>query len=137
MELKLGQTRASRRDYAIAEEKVKEYRARNAAGGASLADTTGTFDRLLALDADFARHDFDNEMLQYRDVDVRLKPLYKFRLAIQDENMNTALSRRYENPLIERFSGRIMRCIDLNVGSVIAPTSVQNFSAFMQNQPGS
>lgn len=107
VELKLGQTRASRRDYAIAEEKVKEYRARNAAGGASLADTTGTFDRLLALDADFARHDFDNEMLQYRDVDVRLKPLYKFRFSLERDNASVALRTRYENPLVDRFLDRL------------------------------
>ncbi len=103
----LGLNRASKADYETARKKVAEYRMKNQSGEASFADTTRKYSSLLALDADFARKDFDNELLQHRDVDIRLKPLYKFRLAIQDENMNTALSRRYENPLIERFSGAV------------------------------
>lgn len=99
----LGLKRASKADYETARRKVAEYRSRSASSEASLADTSSRFSSLLALDADFAKKDFDDELLQHRDIDIRLKPLYKFRLAKADENGNKALSRRYENPLIERF----------------------------------
>ena len=97
----LGRTRESRADYLIAQQKVREYRARS--GEASFADTTRKYSALLALDADFAKKDFDNELLQHRDIDIRLRPLYKFSLAREKENRSVALSRRYENVLIDRF----------------------------------
>ncbi len=97
----LGRTRESRADYQIAQQKVREYRARS--GETSFADTTRKYSSLLALDADFAKKDFDNELLQHRDIDIRLRPLYKFSLAAERENRSVALSRRYENALIDRF----------------------------------
>ena len=97
----LGRTRESRADYQIAQQKVREYRARS--GEASFADTTRKYSSLLALDADFAKKDFDNELLQHRDIDIRLRPLYKFSLAPERENRNVALSRQYENALVDRF----------------------------------
>ena len=97
----LGRTRESKADYQIAQQKVRDYRARS--GETSFADTTRRYDALLALDADFAKKDFDNELLQHRDIDIRLRPLYKFSLAAEKENRSVALSRRYENALIDRF----------------------------------
>ena len=97
----LGRTRESRADYLTAQQKVREYRARS--GETSFADTTRKYSSLLALDADFAKKDFDNELLQHRDIDIRLRPLYKFSLARERENRSVALSRRYENALIDRF----------------------------------
>ena len=97
----LGRTRESRADYQIAQQKVREYRVRS--GEASFADTTRKYSSLLALDADFAKKDFDNELLQHRDIDIRLRPLYKFSLAPERENRNVALSRQYENALVDRF----------------------------------
>ena len=97
----LGRTRESRADYQTAQQKVRDYRARS--GETSFADTTRQYNSLLALDADFAKKDFDNELLQHRDIDIRLRPLYKFSLARERENRSVALSRRYENVLIERF----------------------------------
>ena len=97
----LGRTRESRADYQTAQQKVRDYRARS--GEASLADTTRKYNSLLALDADFAKKDFDNELLQHRDIDIRLRPLYKFSLAREKENRNLALSRQYESALIDRF----------------------------------
>ena len=97
----LGRTRESRADYQTAQQKVRDYRARS--GEASFADTTRQYSSLLALDADFAKKDFDNELLQHRDIDIRLRPLYRFSLAAEKENRNVALSRRYENALIDRF----------------------------------
>ena len=97
----LGRTRESKADYQTAQQKVRDYRARS--GETSFADTTRRYDALLALDADFAKKDFDNELLQHRDIDIRLRPLYKFSLAAEKENRNVALSRHYENALIDRF----------------------------------
>ena len=87
----LGQYNSSKQDYQIAQRKIAEYRAKTAdsTGYAAFADTTQKYDRLLALDADFAKKDFDNELLQYRDVDIRLKPLYKF--AAAESNSAVAL----------------------------------------------
>ncbi|MCR5351697.1 MAG: tetratricopeptide repeat protein [Bacteroidales bacterium] len=97
----LGRTRESKADYQTAQQKVRDYRARS--GESSFADTTRRYNALLALDADFAKKDFDNELLQHRDIDIRLRPLYKFSLALEKEDRNVALSRRYENALIDRF----------------------------------
>jgi tetratricopeptide (TPR) repeat protein len=99
----LGQMRESRADWQTAQRKVAEYRAKNAQSEGSFADTTRKYSALLDLDADFAKKDFDNELLQHRDVDIRLKPLYKFRLAAQREGANYALQTRYENSLMTRF----------------------------------
>ncbi len=106
-ELQLGMNRASREDYKTGRRKVAEYRAKNASGAAEFADTTRKYSSLLALDADFAKHDFDDEMLQHRDVDINLKPLYKFVLASGRDDTNYALEHRYENPLLERFYGML------------------------------
>jgi len=103
VESHLGLYRASKADYETARRKVAEYHSKNASGQTSFADTTRKYSSLLALDADFAKKDFDDELLQHRDIDIRLKPLYKFRLARNDEDANVALSRRFENPLLERF----------------------------------
>ncbi len=102
-ELQLGMNRASREDYKTGRRKVAEYRAKNAAGEAEFADTTKKYSSLLALDAEFAKHDFEDEMLQHRDVDINLKPLYKFVLTSDRDRVNYALERRYENPLLDRF----------------------------------
>jgi len=97
----LGRTRESRADYQTAQQKVRDYRSRG--GETSLADTTRQYNSLLALDADFAKKDFDDELLQHRDIDIRLRPLYRFSLASEREDRNVALSRQYENVLIDRF----------------------------------
>ena len=98
----MGRTRESKADYQTAQQKIKEYQSRGGRGSA-LSDTTSRFNALLALDADFAKKDFDDELLQHRDIDIRLRPLYRFSLCPEDYNLNVALSRRYENALIDRF----------------------------------
>ena len=97
----LGRTRESKADYEIAQQKVREYRENSQT--ASYADTTRKYDSLLAFDAEFAQEDFDNELLQHRDVDIQLQPLYRFGLLPEKENRSVALSHRYENALIDRF----------------------------------
>ena len=102
-ELRLGMVRASKEDYKTGRRKVAEYRAKSADAAADFADTTRKYSSLLALDADFAKHDFDDEMLQHRDVDINLKPLYKFVLAAESDRTSYALEHRYEDPLLDRF----------------------------------
>lgn len=113
VEQKLGLLRASKADYETARKKVAEYHVKTSSGEASFADTTKKYSALLALDADFAKKDFDDELLQHRDIDIRLKPLFKFRLAKNNESR--ALSRRYENPLIEHFRSSVP--VDLTVSN--------------------
>lgn len=99
----LGMKAESKQDYETARRKVSEYRAKNAESEGSFADTTRKYSSLLALDAEFAKKDFDNEMLQHRDIDVKLRPLYRFVLADSKDNVNYALRFRYENVLIDRM----------------------------------
>lgn len=99
----LGMMKSSREDYYTAQRKVREYRAKNASGDASLADTTGKFNSLLALDAEFAKKDFNDELIQHRDIDIRLKPLYRYVIDPAKDNVNYALSNKYEHPLVDSF----------------------------------
>ena len=99
----LGQHKAAKKDYDIAQKKVQEYRARNITDAASFADTTKKYSSLLSLDAEFAKKDFNDELLQHRDIDIRLRPLYRFVLTGAKDNTNYALDRGYENPLVSRF----------------------------------
>lgn len=110
----LGQYTSAKKDYEIAEAKVREYRARtsDSTGIAMFADTAKKYDRLLALDADFAKKDFDNELLQHRDVDIRLKPLYRFNIADKEREL-VALERRYEDKLMDRFIESIIIPVEL------------------------
>ncbi len=99
----LGRTKSSKQDYDIAQKKVRDYRAKSSTDEGSFADTTKKYSALIALDADFAKKDFDNELLQNRDINIRLKSLYKFSLTAWRDNRNIALRHRYENPLIDKF----------------------------------
>ena len=100
VESRMGLMKASKSDYETAQQKVREYRAKDSS---DFADTTRKYNSLIALDAEFAKKDFDNELLQHRDVDIRLRPLYRFCAAAERENRNVALSRRYENALLDKF----------------------------------
>ena len=99
----LGDMAGSREDYRIAQAKVAEYRAASEKDAESFADTTKKYSSLIALDADFAKKDFNDELLQHRDIDIRLKPLYRFVLSADRQDTRYALSREYENPLVDRF----------------------------------
>ena len=99
----LGDMKASKRDYDTAQRKVREYRAKNATSAGSFADTTKKYSSLLALDAEFAKKDFNDELLQNRDINVRLRELYRFALANERDDVNYALARGYENPLLKQF----------------------------------
>ena len=101
---KLGQFTSSKQDFKIAQQKIAEYKAqtRDSAGRMAFADTTRKYDRLLALDADFSKKGFENELVQYRDVDIRLKPLFKFAAADRKETVNY-LNRRFDDDRLESF----------------------------------
>ena len=99
----LGDFKASKKDYDIAQQKVREYREKNISDAGSFADTTKKYSSLLSLDAEFAKKDFDDELLQHRDIDIRLRPLYRFVITGQKDDTRYALARAYENSLIDRF----------------------------------
>jgi len=99
----LGDYKASKNDYDTARKKVQEYRSKNVSDAGSFADTTKKYSSLLSLDAEFAKKDFNDELLQHRDIDIRLRPLYKFVITGQKDDTNYALDRGYENPLISAF----------------------------------
>lgn len=99
----LGMQKESREDYRTAQRKVAEYRAKNASDDMSMADTTRKYSSLLAFDADFAKKDFNDEMLQHRDVDIKLRPMFRFVPSDSREDRNYAISHIYENPLLQRF----------------------------------
>jgi len=100
----LGQFASAKHDYETAEKKVKEYRAKSndTSSMGMFADTTKKFDNLLALDADFAKKDFNNELLQNRDVNIKLKPLFKFNLKT-DTKVLMALENIYEDKRVDGF----------------------------------
>lgn len=97
----LGDLKSSKEDYDVAQQKVREYR--NSAETGSFADTTKKYSSLIALDAEFAKKDFNDELLQHRDIDIRLKPLYKVQMTTERSEGRHALANEYENPLIDRF----------------------------------
>ena len=99
----MGRPRESKEDYETAQRKVREYRSKAENDATAFADTTKSFSGLLAFDADFAKKDFDDELLQHRDIDIRLRPLYKFSLAPEKENRSIALSKNFDSALIDRF----------------------------------
>jgi tetratricopeptide (TPR) repeat protein len=118
----MGRQRASKRDYEIAQQKVSEYREKNKEAAGSFADTTMKYSSLLSLDAEFAKKDFDNELLQNRDVDIRLRPLYRFVLANSSEEGAYAITSRYENALVDKF------CLEAGVPVKIASVDSARFA---------
>lgn len=103
----LGDMKASKKDYDIAQRKVREYREKNIANAGSFADTTRKYSSLLSLDAEFAKKDFNDELLQNRDINVRLRSLYRFELTDKRDDTNYALARGYENPLMVTFMNEL------------------------------
>ena len=99
----LGDRKSSKKDYDTAQKKVNEYRAKNVSDAGSFADTTKKYSALLTLDAEFAKKDFNDELLQHRDIDIRLRPLYKFVFTGEKNEVNYALRRNFDSPLIMKF----------------------------------
>ena len=99
----LGMMKESKQDYQTANQKIREYHAKSNANKDSFADTTKKYNSLLALDADFAKKDFNDELLQHRDIDIRLKPLYRMALSKDKDLSVNNLSNKYENSLLNRM----------------------------------
>ena len=120
----LGQFKSAQIDYNIAQAKVQAYKStvRDSTKYSLFADTTKKYDNLLALDADFAKKDFNNELLQHRDIDVNLKPLYKF-VVVPENKIAMALERTYENKQVDDFSTTIGLNMELSSTSNNLPAS--------------
>lgn len=115
----LGMQKESKADYQTAQRKVAEYRAKNVTDENSLADTTKKYSSLLAFEADFAKKDFNDEMLQHRDVDIKLRPMFSFVPADAADEGNYMTSHVYENPLLQRFERSLPVAVTLdNTGTV-------------------
>ncbi len=120
----LGDATGSKEDYDIAQAKVAEYRGITENGEASFADTTRKYSSLIALDAEFAKKDFNDELLQHRDIDIRLRPMYRFVLVEEKDDMRYALTSRYENPLIDRFEAESPVPVTISNASTPLPSAV-------------
>lgn len=103
VESQMGQLKKSKKDYETAQRKIADYKAKSAQGLTSFADTTRKYSSLISLDADFAKNDFNDELLQHRDVDIRLKPLYRFAMVDSKAAATSTLDQRYENRIAESF----------------------------------
>ncbi|MBR5836551.1 MAG: tetratricopeptide repeat protein [Bacteroidales bacterium] len=114
----MGDQKSSKKDYDTAQKKVREYRDKNISDAGSFADTTKKYNSLLALDAEFAKKDFNDELLQHRDIDVKLRPLYKFVATGKKDETNYALTRGYESSLISRFKSELPVGVDITNQSV-------------------
>ena len=120
----MGRYKASKSDYDTAQKKVAEYRAKNVSDAGSFADTTKKYSSLLSLDAEFAKKDFNDELLQHRDIDIRLRSFYKFVLTGEKDNTSYALNRRYENSLVARFENSVPVGLDV-MNDEVALTDAQ------------
>jgi len=91
----------SKKDYETAQRKIREYQQKvsTAEGASAFADTAKQFSSLLTLDAEFAQKDFNDELLQYRDVDVRLRSMYK--VVAGSKAPWSRLDKGYENPTVD------------------------------------
>lgn len=126
----LGDHKASKNDYDIAQKKVREYREKNVTDAGSFADTTKKYNSLLSLDAEFAKKDFDDELLQHRDIDIRLRPLYRFVLTERKDDTNYALEREYENPLVARFESALPVGVEISNGEeTLGPRTMSEVEA--------
>lgn len=135
---RLGLNQSSKEDYRTAQRKIQEYRARNVTDEGSFADTTRKYSSLIALDAEFARKDFNDEMLQHRDIDIRLRPMYRYVLAGEKVVDGEMLTRRYENPLLDRFAASSPADIEMaNRESELSSAQLASLDAVIYAQQGS
>lgn len=104
----LGLYASAQEDYRTAQGKIARYRemTSDSAGRAAFADTSRKYDRLLALDSDFARSDFNDELLQNRNVNINLKPMYRFVTAgggTDSDGMPIMLRYAYQDERLDAF----------------------------------
>jgi tetratricopeptide (TPR) repeat protein len=97
----IGQHEDARKDYDIAQQKIALFRKDASDSVFSLfADTSRTFNKLLALDAEFTKRTFSNK-LENRRIGFMIQPLFKF---CEDAPKSTlALDKQYFFPPIDDF----------------------------------
>ena len=135
----LGQYTSAEQDYKIAQEKISKYRIATAdsAGRAAFADTSKRFDNLLALDSDFARKDFSDELLQHRNVEINLKPLYKFVPAtdVVMAELPKDLTVVYDNAEFEKFMANFpLRIVFKAVYGTVLPENNEQIMAALEEE---
>ncbi|MDR2286370.1 MAG: tetratricopeptide repeat protein [Prevotellaceae bacterium] len=97
----IGDYEGARKDYDIAQQKITQFRKEASDSTFSIfADTSKTFNRLLALDADFTKKTFSNR-LENRNIALMLQPLFKLTEGVSKSIL--ALDKQYFFPLIDDF----------------------------------
>jgi tetratricopeptide (TPR) repeat protein len=98
---RIGQYESANKDYKIAQQKITQFRKEASDSTFSIfADTSKTFNKLLALDADFAKKTFSNR-LETRNIGILMQPLFKFSEGAEKQNI--ALDKQYFFPPIAAF----------------------------------
>ena len=116
----LGMKKQSKADYLTAQKKIQEYNSSKESG--SFADTTRKYNSLISLDAEFAKKDFDDELLQNRDVNIKLKPLYRVTFAESRPSERQALKWDYENSAITALVEKSEVPVEISqANSTVAP----------------
>lgn len=98
----LGMQKESKSDYETARRKVEEYQ-KGLISVESFADTSKRYGSLIDFDADFVNKNFNDELLQHRDIDIRLRPMYRVVISNTSDDSKLAFSNAYENPSAEAF----------------------------------
>ena len=98
----LGMQKESKADYETARRKVEEYQ-KGLISVESFADTSKRYGSLIDFDADFVNKNFNDELLQHRDIDIRLRPMYRVVISNTSDDSKLAFSNAYENPSAEAF----------------------------------
>jgi tetratricopeptide (TPR) repeat protein len=97
----IGQRADARKDYDIAQQKIALFRNDASDSVFSLfADTSRTFNKLLALDAEFTKKTFSNK-LETRRIGLMIQPLFKFSEGASKSTL--ALDKQYFFPQIDEF----------------------------------
>lgn len=116
----LGMKEQSKADYLTAQKKIQEYNSSKESG--SFADTTRKYNSLISLDAEFAKKDFDDELLQNRDINIKLKPLYRVTFAESRPSERQALKWDYENSAITALVEKSEVPVEISqANSTVAP----------------
>ena len=118
---RMGQYASAEEDYRTAQSKIAMYKSLTAdsAGRAAFADTSRKYDRLIALDSDFARSDFnDDQLLQNRNVSIDLKPMYRFVIAsdkrVDEDGMPITLTNRYQDEKVDQFVAEMPLAVEIS-----------------------
>lgn len=92
---------------------------------------------MLALDSDFARKDFSDELLQHRNVEINLKPLYKFVPAtdVVMAELPKDLTVVYDNAEFEKFMANFpLRIVFKAVYGTVLPENNEQIMAALEEE---